>query len=841
MTADHPLPPLLRRAPALLSGFLTAFTVALAHSSFAQGSTHAGTLSLSLGVALAGLFVSELLTGGLDYLPATSVLEVVGSAWLLLGLFISLALHYLNVFPSGLESWELVVVALAGMTFFLRSQRSFLLLMTLDSLMVLVALLHRPNAWAAASYSALVVVLLSLLSHREKLEESRWPEPASDPWIPLRPVPVALIGLFLVLGFFLALKTGEGTTIGSLLESGPAGGGRPRLSSRLDREMSDELQDDPFRSGDEAGAGTAAPGDLRTSLLTFQRDLKFGDRPEGGGEAVLLYAQLRDRSGTATAAEGVPLYFLTGVVTKYDGRSWSPDPSPSTIREGRGGPVAFALEPGEATAVWLEERMILAPFATGSLFALYPVERISLDRIAVDGEGVLSRTGPHEGRFKYTVASLVLHPSPADLERSVPRHPDPRYLQVPAGFGEDPGASEVVRQLKSRAPTPQGRIRAALDYLGEFKYTLTPGLDPKADPTLEFLRRRQGYCQHFSSALALLLRQTGIPARIGIGVVKGEKREEEPMYVFRRKHAHSWVEVHFERIGWVPFDPAARPLEAMLAAPEPPAPASLSPEGSRADTRPPAPSLALRPESSSGFRSGRGENDDPGRDPAFTAPRRMPFQDPPLERSSGEASFQDLWDAIENRTLGEASGGGALGSEAARRRGRAGTRGGSLRDRVLAAGGALWSYARDLLIVFAAGAVLYAIVARLVRRRRRRSGRGEEELAEERFLDEEEGERADGRSLREAVPKGTYRRRIAELYLDLLGRFARAGLARSASQTPREYEAWVSERLAAAPPGLVTLTGLFQDARYGTGDMHPGSLSIAKAAHREALLSLESN
>jgi hypothetical protein len=145
------------------------------------------------------------------------------------------------------------------------------------------------------------------------------------------------------------------------------------------------------------------------------------------------------------------------------------------------------------------------------------------------------------------------------------------------------------------------------------------------------------------------------------------------------------------------------------------------------------------------------------------------------------------------------------------------------------------------MIVFAAGAVLYAIVARLVRRRRRRSGRGEEELAEERFLDEEEGERADGRSLREAVPKGTYRRRIAELYLDLLGRFARAGLARSASQTPREYEAWVSERLAAAPPGLVMLTGLFQDARYGTGDMHPGSLAIAKSAHREALLALKPN
>src|SRR6185369_10379864 len=145
-----------------------------------------------------------------DYLPRTSLLEVVGSAWLLLGLFLSLALHYLNVFPMGIESWEPVAVALGAMTFFLRSQRSFLLLLTLDSLMVLVALLHRPNAAAAAGCSALVVVILSVLFHREKVEEARGPGPRTAPWAPLRPVPVALAALFLVFGLFLALKTGAG-------------------------------------------------------------------------------------------------------------------------------------------------------------------------------------------------------------------------------------------------------------------------------------------------------------------------------------------------------------------------------------------------------------------------------------------------------------------------------------------------------------------------------------------------------------------------------------------------------------------------------------------------------
>ncbi len=76
-------------------------------------------------------------------------------------------------------------------------------------------------------------------------------------------------------------------------------------------------------------------------------------------------------------------------------------------------------------------------------------------------------------------------------------------------------------------------------------------------PLESFLfRDKIGYCQHFSGAMALLLRMSGIPTRVVSGFSPGvrdaEKRNE---YRIRDLDAHSWVEVYFAGIGWVTFDP----------------------------------------------------------------------------------------------------------------------------------------------------------------------------------------------------------------------------------------------------------------------------------------------
>ena len=72
------------------------------------------------------------------------------------------------------------------------------------------------------------------------------------------------------------------------------------------------------------------------------------------------------------------------------------------------------------------------------------------------------------------------------------------------------------------------------------------------------LRERRGHCERFASALALLLRMQGIPARVVVGFVPGERNWLSGWRDVRLRDAHAWVEAHFAERGWVPFDATPR-------------------------------------------------------------------------------------------------------------------------------------------------------------------------------------------------------------------------------------------------------------------------------------------
>jgi protein-glutamine gamma-glutamyltransferase len=75
-------------------------------------------------------------------------------------------------------------------------------------------------------------------------------------------------------------------------------------------------------------------------------------------------------------------------------------------------------------------------------------------------------------------------------------------------------------------------------------------------PLMGFISEdKRGYCQQFSGAMALMLRMAGIPARVAAGFSPGSYNKDTGEYRVRDLDAHSWVEVWFTGIGWVPFDP----------------------------------------------------------------------------------------------------------------------------------------------------------------------------------------------------------------------------------------------------------------------------------------------
>jgi transglutaminase-like putative cysteine protease len=140
-------------------------------------------------------------------------------------------------------------------------------------------------------------------------------------------------------------------------------------------------------------------------------------------------------------------------------------------------------------------------------------------------------------------------------------------VDPPRGVTERPPAGDVMRRsayggvyrlaqrLKGGTDTPYEYVQRVLDHLADgYAYSETP---PASQiPIASFLLKdREGYCQQFSGAMALLLRMGGVPARVSAGFSPGTFDKDTGEYVVRDTDAHSWVEAYLAPYGWVTFDP----------------------------------------------------------------------------------------------------------------------------------------------------------------------------------------------------------------------------------------------------------------------------------------------
>jgi hypothetical protein len=140
----------------------------------------------------------------------------------------------------------------------------------------------------------------------------------------------------------------------------------------------------------------------------------------------------------------------------------------------------------------------------------------------------------------------------------------PQYVN-PEGLSESPDALfersrlrrswRLAQQLRANADTPYEYVKSVERFLSrDFGYSEKP---PAGSRTLDgfMFDTKVGYCQQFSGAMALLLRMGGVPARVATGFSPGSLDRDSGEFVIRDMDAHSWVEVWFTGLGWVPFDP----------------------------------------------------------------------------------------------------------------------------------------------------------------------------------------------------------------------------------------------------------------------------------------------
>ena len=160
-----------------------------------------------------------------------------------------------------------------------------------------------------------------------------------------------------------------------------------------------------------------------------------------------------------------------------------------------------------------------------------------------------------------------------------------RYDALDESFRRSPYRRtwELAKQFRATAETPFEYILLVNDYLqgSEFGYSERPQQPPAGRAPLDafLIDTKEGYCQHFSGAMALLLRMGGIPARVATGFSPGGFSKRRDAWIVRDTDAHAWVEAWFDELGWVTYDPTpdstpARSQIAALEAAPPPIPTS---------------------------------------------------------------------------------------------------------------------------------------------------------------------------------------------------------------------------------------------------------------------------
>lgn len=156
----------------------------------------------------------------------------------------------------------------------------------------------------------------------------------------------------------------------------------------------------------------------------------------------------------------------------------------------------------------------------------------------------------------YTVISLVPKWSVEDLQNAGTEYPkavENRYLRVPDGTPER--VARKAREMTADATTAFEKAVAIEQWLETNKeYSLSVS-KPGGDVVDGFVfKMKRGYCVYYASAMTVMLRTVGVPARFAVGYTPGEKQEDNE-WLIRGLHSHAWVEVFFPEVGWVPFDP----------------------------------------------------------------------------------------------------------------------------------------------------------------------------------------------------------------------------------------------------------------------------------------------
>jgi transglutaminase-like putative cysteine protease len=252
---------------------------------------------------------------------------------------------------------------------------------------------------------------------------------------------------------------------------------------------------------------------------------------------VAFRVRFKEGSGTPPPQE---LYWRGPVLHDFDGHTWrrtesAPVVAPGLRFQGPAYRYTLSLEPSQHN--WI--------------FVLDWPSRWDAERAYLTSDYMLMEPNPLSQPIDVTATSY------SHVQAAQPLGPGMRRRDTHVHAGRNPRSLRLAQQLRSAHPDDVGYIEAVLEkfHSEAFFYTLTP---PRlaADPVDEFLfDTRRGFCGHYASAFAMLMRAAGIPARVVTGYQGGTYNRFADYWIVRQSDAHAWDEVWIEGRGWVRFDP----------------------------------------------------------------------------------------------------------------------------------------------------------------------------------------------------------------------------------------------------------------------------------------------
>jgi transglutaminase-like putative cysteine protease len=300
-----------------------------------------------------------------------------------------------------------------------------------------------------------------------------------------------------------------------------------------------------------------SPGVSNPQIGVMPRSHLLGSGPDLSTREVMTF-QTNEATFTpgSNQLQEPSRYYLTGsIYDYYTGKGWLTSRIISTEIQPNGLINTFPTEEYRLILQTIEKNDI-APdsvFLTGSVISVnVPIEayyRSENDLFSAVADAKI-----------FSGYSLIALPSENELrgdQEPIPLWIMERYTQLPDTLPDR--TRKLALAITYDQETSYDKALSIQSYLRRFPYSLDIPQPPENDDVIDYFLfdLQKGYCDYFASAMVVMARAIGIPARLAVGYTSGKYDFDANYYIITEENAHAWPELYFSSSGWITFEPTS--------------------------------------------------------------------------------------------------------------------------------------------------------------------------------------------------------------------------------------------------------------------------------------------